>query len=78
MTDNRWEKTCTMKENDKKGNDRAPDYRGSFTLDGKEYNFSLWPAKSGNGWSGKIEERQAQHNNQVTSGDDLDDNTAPF
>jgi len=72
--DSRWEKTITLKTNDKKGNDRAPDYRGSFTLNGVEYNLALWPAKSGNGWSGKIEERK---NDSVATHEPDEDSEAP-
>lgn len=28
--------------NDKRGNDKAPDYRGTLNVEGKEYKVSLW------------------------------------
>lgn len=28
--------------NDKRGNDKAPDYRGTLNVDGKEFKVSLW------------------------------------
>lgn len=32
--------------NDKQGNDRRPDYRGSAVIEGVDYNISVWVKKS--------------------------------
>jgi hypothetical protein len=34
--------TGTAFNNDKKGNDKAPDLRGTLNVEGKEYNIALW------------------------------------
>jgi len=36
------EKTFILSENDKGNNPARPDYRGSFTLDGKTYELAGW------------------------------------
>lgn len=38
-------------KNDKKGNDKAPDYRGKIMVDGKEKEIALWVKKSNSGIS---------------------------
>ena len=55
------EKTFSLFENDKKGNDKAPDYRGKGLIDGKEVRIAVWKRKSASGieyLSGSIEEPQ--------------------
>ena len=71
MTDRDWNFFINMKENDRGGNDKAPDYKGSFTLENKEYNFALWPAKSGNGYSGKIQPREVKKQEEETESGDI-------
>jgi len=46
--------------NDKRGNAKAPDFRGTLNVDGREYKVSLWirQTKDGSGreyWQGPIE-----------------------
>jgi len=36
-------------KNDKKGNDKAPDYRGKVNVNGKEMEVSLWVNEGKNG-----------------------------
>lgn len=60
------EKTFSLFENDKKGNDKAPDYRGKGLIDGKEVRIAIWKRKSASGieyLSGTIEEpfKPAEH-----------------
>lgn len=53
------EKTFSLFENDKKGNDKAPDWRGKGMIDGKEVRIAIWKRKSASGveyLSGSIEE----------------------
>lgn len=53
------EKTFSLFENDKKGNDKAPDWRGKALIDGKEMRVAIWKRKSASGieyLSGTIEE----------------------
>lgn len=51
MTDKPYsnEGKLTLFPNDKGGNDKRPDYRGTFTLNGKDYKVSLWERTSQNG-----------------------------
>ena len=51
--------TFSLFENDKKGNDKSPDYRGKGLIDGKEVRIAIWKRKSASGieyLSGTIEE----------------------
>lgn len=53
------EKTFSLFENDKKGNDKSPDWRGKGLIDGKEVRIAVWKHKSASGveyLSGTIEE----------------------
>lgn len=51
--------TFSLFENDKKGNDKAPDFKGKGLIDGKEVRVAIWKRKSASGieyLSGTIEE----------------------
>lgn len=51
--------TFSLFENDKKGNDKSPDWRGKGMVDGKEVRVAVWKRKSASGieyLSGTIEE----------------------
>ena len=51
--------TFSLFENDKRGNDKAPDYKGKGMVDGKEVRVAVWKRKSASGieyLSGSIEE----------------------
>lgn len=53
------EKTFSLFENDKKGNDRAPDYKGKGLINGEEVKIAVWKKTGKTGveyWSGVIEE----------------------
>jgi uncharacterized protein (DUF736 family) len=53
------EKTFSLFENDKKGNDKSPDWRGKGLIDGKEVRIAIWKRKSASGieyLSGTVEE----------------------
>ena len=56
---------CTIFKNDKKGNDKAPDYKGTALIDGVEREVALWVQtgqKTGvKYFNGKITRKQAQH-----------------
>lgn len=43
------EKSGSLFPNDKKGNDKAPDMTGTFTLDGTKWNVAGWKTKSKDG-----------------------------
>ena len=51
--------TFSLFENDKKGNEKAPDYKGKGLIDGKEVKVAVWKRTSQSGieyLSGSIEE----------------------
>lgn len=51
--------TFTLFENDKKGNDKAPDYKGKGLINGQEVKIAVWKRTGKTGveyWSGNIEE----------------------
>ena len=51
--------TFSLFENDKRGNDKAPDYKGKGLINGKEVKIAIWKRKSASGieyLSGTIEE----------------------
>lgn len=51
--------TFSLFENDKKGNDKAPDYKGKGKINGVDVKVAVWKHKSQSGveyWSGSIEE----------------------
>lgn len=51
--------TFSLFENDKKGNDKAPDYKGKGKVSGVEIKVAVWKRKSASGieyLSGTIEE----------------------
>jgi uncharacterized protein (DUF736 family) len=53
------EKTFSLFVNDKKGNDKAPDWKGKGLIDGKEVRIAVWQRKSASGieyMAGSIEE----------------------
>ena len=53
------EKTFTLFSNDKKGNDKAPDWKGKALIDGKEMRIAVWNRKGASGveyMAGSIEE----------------------
>jgi len=45
-------------KNDKKGNDKAPDYKGTINVAGKDFSISLWVKESAKGkfFSASIQE----------------------
>ena len=43
------EKKGALFPNDKKGNDKAPDMTGTFTLNGTKWNLAGWKTKSKDG-----------------------------
>ena len=51
--------TFSLFENDKKGNEKAPDYKGKGKVSGVEVKIAVWKRTSQNGveyWAGSIEE----------------------
>lgn len=55
------EKTFSLFENDKKGNDKAPDWRGKGLINGEEVKIAVWKRKSASGieyLSGVIEKNE--------------------
>ena len=50
--------TAVIFKNNKKENEKHPDYRGTINVDGKELEISLWvkEGKAGKFFSGKIQE----------------------
>lgn len=54
------EKRLVLFPNDKGGNDKRPDFRGTLTLNGTEWKVSLWrkTGQKGEYWSGQVEVAQ--------------------
>lgn len=52
------EKRIVVFPNDKEGNAKRPDFRGSLQLNGREWRVSLWrrDGQRGEFWSGTLEE----------------------
>lgn len=51
--------TFSLFENDKRGNDKAPDYKGKGMINGKEVQVSIWKKTSASGisfMSGQVSE----------------------
>lgn len=50
--------TAVIFKNNKKENEKQPDYRGTINVDGRELEISLWvkEGKAGKFFSGKIQE----------------------
>lgn len=69
-------------KHDKKGNDKAPDYKGKVNVDGKDKQIALWVKKSKAGvpfFSVKIDEPYvAAQPAAEAKGISADDNGLPF
>lgn len=79
------EKTFSLFPNDKKGNDKAPMWKGRGLIDGKEVRIAVWQRKSASGieyLSGSISEavKPAEEPQAVaeTKEEILDDSQIPF
>lgn len=44
-------KISLFEQTDKSG--KRPHFKGYLTIDGQDHEYALWPAKSGNGFSGQ-------------------------
>ena len=52
--------TIVLFKNDKKGNDKRPDYKGSLNIEGVEKDVSMWLSETKNGdkyLNGKIQDK---------------------
>lgn len=76
--------TFSLFENDKKGNEKAPDLKGKGLVDGKEVKIAVWKRTSQSGveyWSGIVEETVKQEVAQPVEEpkpEAIDDQTIPF
>ena len=73
--------TFSLFENDKKGNEKAPDYKGRGLIDGKEVKIAVWKRKSQSGieyLSGVVEESVKQENTQPEPVKETTDDSIPF
>ena len=75
--------TFSLFENDKKGNDKSPDWRGKALIGGKEMRIAVWKRKSASGieyLSGSIEEpfKPATEPAKEEPAKELLDETIPF
>ena len=73
--------TFSLFENDKKGNEKAPDYKGRGLIDGKEVKIAVWKRKSQSGveyLSGVVEESVKQENAQPEPVKETTDDSIPF
>jgi uncharacterized protein (DUF736 family) len=59
--------TAVIFKNNKKENEKHPDYRGTINVDGKELEISLWikEGKAGKFFSGKIKEPYQKNPNNL-------------
>lgn len=68
--------TGAIFKNDKKGNEKAPDYKGSINVDGKDLEIALWVKDSQKGekfFSAKIQEKKkGEYKAKATVTDDTD------
>jgi uncharacterized protein (DUF736 family) len=70
--------TGAIFKNDKKGNDKSPDYKGSINVDGKDLEIALWVKDSQKGekfFSAKIQEKKAKGEYK---GSPIADDSLPF
>ena len=67
-------------KNDKKENDRAPDYKGNIMVDGNEYWLSAWikEGKTGKFMGLAVSPRDAQPPASKPMPKNLDDDSIPF
>lgn len=77
------ENTFTLFENDKRGNDRAPDFSGKGQIGGKEVRVSVWKRTSASGveyMSGSISDQTPQkpQQEQPAVTEDDTDSSLPF
>jgi len=71
--------TVVIFKNNKKENEKHPEYRGTVNVEGKEYEISLWvkEGKAGKFFSGKIQEpfkketELKSFSDKIDSGSDL-------
>lgn len=72
--------TGIMFINDKKGNDKAPDRRGSFNIDGREYEIAGWQktGKKGPFLSLSVKPKHRPQSEDVGQQNALDDDLPPF
>jgi len=72
--------TFTLFANDKKGNDKAPDFKGKGMVDGKEVQIAVWNKVSASGtnyMSGQIsepfkkEEKQSEESIEDITADEI-------
>jgi uncharacterized protein (DUF736 family) len=61
--------TAVIFKNNKKENEKHPDYRGTLNVDGKELEISLWikEGKNGKFFSGKIQEPYKKEEKELKS-----------
>ena len=77
------EKNFSLFLNDKKGNDKAPTWKGKGLIDGKEVRIAVWQRKSASGieyLSGTIEEPQPAQEEKPAQSDKevVVDDSIPF
>jgi hypothetical protein len=69
-------------KNDKKDNERAPDYKGNIMVEGKDYWLSGWikEGKTGKflGLALSPREESTKYNKQAKSTADIDEDSVPF
>ena len=60
-------------QNDKKGNEKAPDYKGKLNVNGKDYEIAGWKreGKTGTFLSLKIQEPKAKQPETIKQSGDL-------
>lgn len=73
--------TFCLFENDKKGNEKAPNYKGKGLINGQEVKIAVWKRTGKTGveyWSGVIEEPVKAEPAKETKEEILDESQIPF
>lgn len=67
--------TGSIFSNDKKGNEKAPDYKGTINVEGKEFSIALWVREGNKGkfFSTKIEQPYVKKDSPVSAKEEVSD-----